>query len=364
MRKNGLQGLLALGCALLLVGCGGDLPQTEPTVPPEPPTTQTAETTVPTEPTVPPTTEPELPVGASVTINGVTLASPGILFDDTLYAKADEFAAALGVDVTELAVLHYRGDAYLPVEVACEAFRLSFLADHEYPMVYCTAAAYAQEIPQGYDVPVLMYHGVADETWGVTELFVRPSELEQQLAYLVENGYDPIFFSDLKDVDQYDKPVILTFDDGYEDNYTNLFPLLQKYQVKATIFLIADNIGTRENFLTPAQILEMNESGLVSFQSHTLSHPMLDEIDDVWRQFEIRHSRLVLTRLTGLEPYVLCYPSGQNNSAVRADTAEFYSFGVEMNGGMYTTGMDLTRIPRFYVSRSTTIWDYRWMLGE
>ena len=74
-----------------------------------------------------------------------------------------------------------------------------------------------------------MYHAVGDDCWGEEHLFVRPAELEQQLQYLSENGYE--------------KPVILTFDDGYDDNYTLLLPLLQKYHMKATIFMIAGDIG-------------------------------------------------------------------------------------------------------------------------
>ena len=95
----------------------------------------------------------------------------------------------------------------------------------------------------GRQVPVLMYHAVGDDCWGEEHLFVRPAELEQQLQYLSENGYETIFFEDLAHLERYEKPVILTFDDGYDDNYTLLLPLLQKYHMKATIFMIAGDIG-------------------------------------------------------------------------------------------------------------------------
>ena len=83
----------------------------------------------------------------------------------------------------------------------------------------------------------------AVDCWGEEHLFVRPAELEQQLQYLSENGYETIFFEDLAHLERYEKPVILTFDDGYDDNYTLLLPLLQKYHMKATIFMIAGDIG-------------------------------------------------------------------------------------------------------------------------
>ena len=78
----------------------------------------------------------------------------------------------------------------------------------------------------GRQVPVLMYHAVGDDCLGEEHLFVRPAELEQQLQYLSENGYETIFFEDLAHLERYEKPVILTFDDGYDDNYTLLLPLL------------------------------------------------------------------------------------------------------------------------------------------
>ena len=93
------------------------------------------------------------------------------------------------------------------------------------------------------NVPILMYHAVGDETWGYSDLFVRPSELENHLQYLADNGYETIFFDDLSHLEDYEKPVILTFDDGYDDNYTELYPLLQKYQAKATIFVIPRDLG-------------------------------------------------------------------------------------------------------------------------
>ena len=91
--------------------------------------------------------------------------------------------------------------------------------------------------------------------------------MEEQLRYLVDNGYEPIWFSDLAELEQYEKPVILTFDDGYDDNYTELLPLLRKYNVKATVFMIADAMGMQHK-MTEEQVREMADSGLVSIQSH------------------------------------------------------------------------------------------------
>ena len=131
----------------------------------------------------------------------------------------------------------------------------------------------AQRLPSsaGVRVPVLMYHAVGDDCWGEESLFVKPEELEKQLQYLSENGYETIFFEDLSHIEQYEKPVLLTFDDGYDDNAETLLPLLQKYGMKATIFLIAGDVG-KPHKLTRAQLTELVQSGLVSIQSHGWSH--------------------------------------------------------------------------------------------
>ena len=88
---------------------------------------------------------------------------------------------------------------------------------------------------KGKAIPILMYHAVADvPNTGNTNLFVRPSELEAQLKYIADNGYQTITFEDLENIGGFSKPVMLTFDDGYKCNYENLFPLLKKYGQRAT----------------------------------------------------------------------------------------------------------------------------------
>lgn len=197
-----------------------------------------------------------------------------------------------------------------------------------------------------------MYHGVTDDVWGGSDLFVSPSRLEEQLQYLEENGFTTIWFSDLARVDQIEKPVMLTFDDGYMDNYTELYPLLRKYQAKATVFVITDTIDLNPRNLTSDQIRELSASGLVEIQSHTVTHPYLTSLTPNDQRWELAQSRLVLTRLTGKEPYVICYPSGQRGKDTLEIARELYVLGVDMNGGDYTTGSDPYTIPRWYVARS------------
>ena len=348
------------------------------------------------EPTPIPTPEPELPQGDAVTVEGVSLQSGSIVYNDSLYVRFQEFAEALGAELSEedgilsftwqdaavgckpgnpalyirgeavalrTPVKTYRNECYVPVEPLCGLLHLGMFYDEEYAHLYCTVAAGDWQIPEGYKVPVFMYHGVTDYTWGSAELFVSPSVLEEQLRYLVENGYDPIWFEDLREVEKYDKPVILTFDDGYQDNYTDLFPLLQKYNVKATIFVIIGWLGG-EKYLTPEQVTEMSQSGLVSIQSHTWSHKDMDTLPAEAQREQMSQSKLAILRLTGKEPAVLCYPRGLASHVTLELLPEYYSFGVKMNGSVYYTGDDPRVVTRYYVTRGTSVESFANMLKK
>ena len=196
----------------------------------------------------------------------------------------------------------------------------------------------------------------------MTDLFVRPASLEAQLQYLVDNGYTTIWLEDLAHVDEIEKPVILTFDDGYADNYHELYPLLQKYQAKATIFVITGTIDYNPHNLTTAQIKELSDSGLVSIQSHTVTHPYLKSLTEEDQRWELEQSRLALTRITGRIPYAICYPSGDYNETTLELAEELYRVGLDMNGGAYRTGEDRFEITRWYISRTHPIEAFQFML--
>jgi len=100
-----------------------------------------------------------------------------------------------------------------------------------------------------YEIPVLLYHRVINDPSlaGKHGTYVTTKQLEAHLEYLHKNNYTPISFEDLSMINRFDKDkkyVILTFDDGYEDNYTLLFPMLKKFNFKAVIFMVT---GKKEN---------------------------------------------------------------------------------------------------------------------
>ena len=240
----------------------------------------------------------------------------------------------------------------VPLADVAAAFHMGCIADGE--IQYLTRWAGRCQPVKGIWLPILMYHAVSDDIWGESDLFVKPAEMEKQLAWLQEHGYTTVTFEDMPRIEQIEKPVFLTFDDGYRDNYTELFPLLQKYQAKATVFVITDAIGN-ERFLTEEMIAEMSDSGLVSIQSHTDTHPNLSTLAEEDLRREMETSLVKLLRITGRQPFVLCYPEGRYSDRSLKAAEEYYAYGLKMNGGTYLTSSNLYRISRIYISRSMGI---------
>lgn len=373
----------------LVVAIGGfgsdvpDIPETQSPVttaaPTEPPTTE-----APTEPPTEAPTEPPMSAAEPFIMNGIELST--VTDGNGIYVRAEDFAAAAGllfdgtgtfsgtdsiVLAADSAEMTLNGKAYqakhppviendllyIPALEISEALRYSFYTDSETGTLYVTPSARSFEIPQGIDVPVLMYHAVSDNMWGINELFVSPSSLEEQFAYLIDNGYDPIWFEDLAHIEDYDKPVILTFDDGYDDNYAEMYPIAQKYNVKVTVFVIGNAAGTSHK-MTEEQIRELADSGLVSIQSHGYTHDDMDAMDEATLEYELSESKRVITRITGREPYVLCYPTGKYSSVTLEVAARHYLFGLKMVGGQYNTSDDPFLVSRYYVSRYYDIYTF------
>lgn len=156
-------------------------------------------------------------------------------------------------------------------------------------------------------VPIFMYHFILEDygEYPDTENFLKPETLEEQLKYISENGYQTIYIDEMDDLYKYEKPVALTFDDCFVYFYNNAFPLLKKYNQKATIFVITDYING-ENYLTEEQIKEMADSGLVKVESHSKTHQYLDEMTYDEQVVEAVESKKRLEDITGQRVSVYC----------------------------------------------------------
>jgi len=159
---------------------------------------------------------------------------------------------------------------------------------------------------------VLMYHSVNRSVDGISsDLVVSPEVFEAQLQYLSKNGYQFYTISELLESKPSGKAVVLTFDDGFRDNFTEMFPILKRHNAKATIYL-APAIEDIER-LDQQQIIEMRDSGLVEFGAHTMHHVNLDKAESDVAAAEINESKAVVEQLTGLACKAFAYPFGRFN---------------------------------------------------
>ncbi len=132
------------------------------------------------------------------------------------------------------------------------------------------------------DVPILMYHHIDEDV--KSNMVVSPQMFENQIKALLDAGYHAVSPTDLINyvyhgADLPSKPICITFDDGYYSNYEKALPILQKYNVNATIFIIGAFVGNTEHYkdtsnpITPhftyEQAKEMMATGLITIQSHT-----------------------------------------------------------------------------------------------
>ena len=211
-------------------------------------------------------------------------------------------------------------------------------------------------------VPVLNYHQVEDKDGNPLTLWT--DQFEAQMAYLAAEGYTTITIDEMMDAYEHgtplpEKPVIITFDDGYADNYENAYPILKKYGFKATIFLIYDFTNTYPNYLTWDQIAEMKESGLIRFESHTMTHANLAEltaIDDL--RHEIADSHDLLSEKLGYDMHYIAYPGGRVNAEIEEITrAAGYRGGFTVHYGLSTPSegvYQMDRIPIFGAAHCPT----------
>lgn len=176
---------------------------------------------------------------------------------------------------------------------------------------------------------ILMYHMVSEHQPGArfNKLRVRPAMFEQQVRWLKTQGWHFATMSELMQEKVLpEKTVVLTFDDGYEDNYLQAYPVLKKYGAKATLYLVVDRFDRdwstskkahhdsgelmHEPKLSDAQIREMLDSGLLELGGHTLTHANLAKLDHAARVREIVTAREQLQHAFGQTISSFAYPFG------------------------------------------------------
>ena len=223
------------------------------------------------------------------------------------------------------------------------------------------------------EIPVLMYHQVVNETPAdsVYNIYITTQNLNQQLKWLKENGYTAIHFRDIFSGKLPQKPVILTFDDGYKNNYENLLPLLKLYQMKAVVYVLA-NPAVKKNYwdktagepqvplMTLTEIRKAHQSGLIEIGSHGLNHLSLTEIkaDQVYQ--EILESKNYLEKQLKSEVLSFAYPYGNFNQNIKEMVQKAgYIFGVATNSGPAVFKNDFFCVRRIQIFPHTNLREFK-----
>ncbi|WP_407307926.1 polysaccharide deacetylase family protein [Desulfosporosinus sp. SB140] len=166
-------------------------------------------------------------------------------------------------------------------------------------------------------VPVLYYHSVMRED--NNEIRMPPEQFEGQMAYLQSQGYHSISLYQLYESLYHEgtlpaKPFVITFDDGYADNYLTAFPILKKYGFVATIFMVSSFVNGK-GFLTWPELKELSENGW-DIEDHTLSHPYLTTLNRVSVLKELKTSKEALEKGLGHSVDFFAYPYGDYNDEI------------------------------------------------
>lgn len=206
-------------------------------------------------------------------------------------------------------------------------------------------------------VSILMYHSVDNRS----EFFaVNPEEFQWQMGYLKKEQYNVIPLSELVSLFKTNnkipkKTVVITFDDGYADNFKQAFPVLKKYGFTATIFLTTGLIGNKQyvnkhgsefEMLDWSQIIEMNNSGLITFEPHTVNHHKLTWLSLVGVEKEALNSKEEIEKKLGNNCQHFAYPKGYFNQEIIKIIKKYFSSALTTTTGFVSERDGLYTLPR------------------
>ena len=224
-------------------------------------------------------------------------------------------------------------------------------------------------------VPILMYHyiSVPPPNDIYPDLFVLPREFEAQLEWLAVNGYHPIRLMDLAYALQSgaplpEKPIVLTFDDGYADFYQNAFPVFKNYRFPATVFVLpqfADD--NKPGYLTWAQMRQMSQSG-IEIGSHGPDHSdlvLVQRRSQALLQEHITGSKQTIELRLGISVKTFNYPSGSYNSRVvdMVRSSGYLAAVVTQTQGMRHTSDKPFELKRIRIHGNWNITDFAFYLN-
>lgn len=183
-----------------------------------------------------------------------------------------------------------------------------------------------------------MYHhiGYSDTN---PSFYVDPVMFEAQIKHLIEKNYNPITFSELlsklngnEEIPK--KSVIISFDDGWRNQYQFAFPILKKYNFRATFFPVVNYVG-KGNYMEWSELRELTNNGM-EIGSHTMNHPNLANLSNSYVEYEIKNSKLILEENLKQKIEVLSYPyCAYDNEVIQSIKRLDYAGARSCGEGLY-----------------------------
>jgi len=209
-----------------------------------------------------------------------------------------------------------------------------------------------------YVVPILTYHSIG---YGKGNHFVTPENFAKQMEYIKKKGYEVITLDELvrgiRDKKHFKRnKVVITFDDGYKDNFKYAYPVLKNFNFPATIFIIHDLVGKsvkESEFLNWEEIITMSANN-ISFGSHTKTHFYLGVVKDEKAAFdEISSSKIAIEQKINLPVDYFCYPGGGFNEQVKEMVSKSgYKGACATNRGFADFNKDVYELKRIKITNS------------
>jgi peptidoglycan/xylan/chitin deacetylase (PgdA/CDA1 family) len=221
-------------------------------------------------------------------------------------------------------------------------------------------------------VPVLMYHEIADASATPSRLAVDPETFASQVAYLHDAGFTAITAGALAEILDGgaaalpERPVVLTFDDGYGDFYDQALPLLKQFGHTGTVFQTTGWVEAKDaekRMLNWHELAEIAAAG-IEIGAHTYTHPQLDQLPDGQLHEELYGPKSELEDKLGMAVTGLAYPFGYSNDKVRQMARSAgYTYAYAVDNALTTSGANQFALPRLTVKRTTTMESFHKMVN-
>lgn len=211
-------------------------------------------------------------------------------------------------------------------------------------------------IPANVQIPVLVYYGAReDKDLGDANFRKHPvSQIKAELKYLKDNGYNPIWFEDLPESDNYEKPVIVVFEEGTDDLYSLVYPYVKELDFKISVAPVVNKIG-QKGYLTADQIKELHKSGIVSIECMPQGDINLNHYDKGMIKELYSDAKDSISKIIGTEPSVIAFPSYVTDIA-KGQLSKFFDYGIGERGtAAFNTSSDTGIISPLYSQRGGSI---------